>query len=453
MKYIFVVVGIIFLTFGLYFSFLQINLLKKVLKYNSNNNELNRAYKSVFINISLIIFFIIGYILFILTEEEIKIYFSKNIQDIFDFIRNYMISLVYFFGSIFVIIINTVFYKILREVINISYSKDYINSIIDSLIITDNNYKIREANETFLRKFEVKLNEILNKDIFSLLTFNEDDLEFKNEIPYLCNINNKQRYVFCSVSELKLYGETKGLIFSGSDITELLQLQNQLKKERNILKKFFSPEVVESIIKISKDESLNLIDNQNDEKNVLDGTITSGVITFIDLRNSTFLSRNMKPNEFSNLLNDYINVITDKVLECGGTINKIMGDGLLITYEKENLEPYINCIYNIIIDYKNKKFHPLIEFGICSHYGNYFKGIIGNKHLLEYTILGEEVNITAKMQAINKRFNVNVLFTEFVINKLSLDIIQKYNIKKFKSIQWKKYGKNKIHIYTMNNNI
>ncbi len=223
MKYILVFGGIVFLIVGLYFSLLQIHLLKKVLKYNNNNKELNRAYKSVYLNICLIFFFIVGYVLFILTEEEIKFYFSKNIQDILNFIRSYMISLVYFFGSIFVIIVNTIFYKILKEVINISYSKDYINSIIDSLniyiLITDNNYKIREANETFLRKFEVKLMEILHKDIFSLLTFKEEDLQFKNEIPYFCNINNKQRYVFCSVSELKLYGETKGLIFSGNDIT------------------------------------------------------------------------------------------------------------------------------------------------------------------------------------------------------------------------------------------
>jgi hypothetical protein len=237
-----------------------------------------------------------------------------------------------------------------------------------------------------------------------------------------------------------------------------MQLKQQIELERDILKKFFSPQIVQNILKISKDlaDQKDLISKESDNhnyKDILKGSITEGIIAFIDIRNSTFLSMNVKTEEFTKILNDYITIITDKVLDCGGTINKIMGDGLLITYEKEDIKPFLDCIIQIIKDYRNQKFPPLIEFGISAHLGKYYKGVVGNEHLLEYTILGEDVNLAAKLQILNKQLKTTTILTDSLVNKIPEEFQSQYGIKKIKTIQWK-YHKNKpFYIYTIDENI
>jgi len=462
--YILVLAGILFLLFGSYFVVKQIKIINKIYQI-TKDKKIRFVIFTLNLLVLLILFFIAGYsiqIYLIDPDFDILFFLNKNFKLWIATHHETLISLVYFGGSIFVLILTAIFYIYLKQLLNVSYSQDYLKTIIDSsynyIIITDENYNIKEVNETFLRRFQIPKEELVDKNIFSIMSFNQNNLNYGDFFPYICSLNNQDRYVNCSVSELTIYGIHKGYLFSASDITELMNVKKQIELERDILKKFFSPNIIENILKISNDLAKQEIlkSNKNDEQkkqNILEGTISKGVIIFIDIRNSTFLSMNLIPEEFTKILNDYIKIIVEKILDCGGTVNKILGDGLLITYEKENYEPLLNCIYEILKDYREKKFHPLIEFGISVHYGKYYRGIIGNDYLLEYTILGEDVNLTAKLQNLNKKLKTTLLITEDFIRLLPEELIKKYSLIHVKTIQWK-YKKDDIfHLYSMDESI
>ncbi len=451
--FILLVLGIGFLLLGIIINLLQmreIDGIYQVQKYKS----LLFVKNSILAIILLVVFFISGYVLEILIIYKDSL--SENIKKIIESIEEMIPPIVYFGGSLFVFFINSIFYNFVIRLKQSTYSRDYFETLINSSfsfkIITDLNFRITDVNKTFLEKFNLKKEEVIGKSFLEFTSWPRTNIILEKALEYNCFINGIKKDVLFSINLLTIYGEIRGYIISGTDITELNYMKRKIEIERNFLEKFFSPTIVFKI-KNFVDEALKKSSDQTSKKNIQTdfqkGEISEGIVCFFDLHNSTIISQKLTIDEFTNLLEKYINYVSQKVNTCGGTIYKIIGDGLLVTFENQNYESFINCLEDTFYAFANKEvFSQELEVGISCHYGKFYKGLIGNESLLDYTILGETVNLAAKLQSVNKKLKKNIILTEKVVEKIPAQIKDISNIKKIKEIYWK-YNNSYIPIYTL----
>ena len=139
-------------------------------------------------------------------------------------------------------------------------------------------------------------------------------------------------------------------------------------------------------------------------------------VMFTDLRGFTKASATLSPPELIALIGEYQNVVVPVVRAHGGNIDKFMGDGILasfgavrpsLTYAADALR----CIEAILAaaaqwaDARRARGLPVLGIGIGVAHGPLVFGIIGVDTRLEYTVIGETVNLAAKLEKHNKAEN------------------------------------------------
>jgi adenylate cyclase len=161
----------------------------------------------------------------------------------------------------------------------------------------------------------------------------------------------------------------------------------------------------------------------------------------------------MKPNDIVELLNRYFTFASNIVKKYNGTIDKFMGDGMLAfwnapvpmeNHQELALKAALDMQKEIAVFNKDLKniFDLELEIGISIHVAATFVGNIGSEHLVNYTIIGDSVNLTSRLETMCKVYGVGIVISEYIKNATKEDIYFRYldNIKV--------YGKNEpIKIY------
>ena len=136
-------------------------------------------------------------------------------------------------------------------------------------------------------------------------------------------------------------------------------------------------------------------------------------IMFTDLRGFTRASATLTSAELIALLGEYQNVVVPVVRAHGGTIDKFMGDGVLVsfgavrastTYAADALR-CIDAIHVASQAWARDRIArqlPVLDIGIGVAHGPLVFGVIGVEKRLEYTVIGETVNLAAKLEKHNK---------------------------------------------------
>jgi adenylate cyclase len=147
-------------------------------------------------------------------------------------------------------------------------------------------------------------------------------------------------------------------------------------------------------------------------------------VLFVDLRGSTGLAENMDPSSLSVLISSFRRRVTRAALMHGGVIDKFIGDGALLVFgipEPKSDDPTraIACAREILrlIDEWNRKrrFDPPVRVGIGVHEGEAYCGVVGDDERLEFTVLGDMVNVAARIEQATKTFQFPLLASAAVV--------------------------------------
>jgi adenylate cyclase len=168
---------------------------------------------------------------------------------------------------------------------------------------------------------------------------------------------------------------------------------------RSNLERFHSPDVVNTIMEESTEKGTLSLEVEEKAATVL----------FIDIQNFTFLAERLSAPEVASLLNEYFSIMTDIVFEYHGTLDKYMGDAIMATfgapysYENDAEKAVLAALkmrheLKSLMSRKEKENQFDVRMGINS--GNVVAGYIGSMKRLQYTILGEAVNIASYLESI-----------------------------------------------------
>jgi len=142
----------------------------------------------------------------------------------------------------------------------------------------------------------------------------------------------------------------------------------------------------------------------------LGGTKRQVVVLFSDIRGFTALSESMSPDGIARLLTDYFTEMVEIVFEHGGTLDKFMGDALMSLWgaplaHTNDADRAIHAAVAMqhalerLNDRWRQEGRPTIEVGIGINVGEVFAGNIGSERRLEYTVIGDAVNIASRLCA------------------------------------------------------
>ncbi|MCB1174520.1 MAG: response regulator [Leptospiraceae bacterium] len=196
--------------------------------------------------------------------------------------------------------------------------------------------------------------------------------------------------------------------FEIAEYRQKLELANtKLENEKKGLTRFFPDDVVRDILAGRIQPELG-------------GITTEATIMFLDIRGSTSLAEKLQPEEFVELLNLFFGDVIDIVFSNHGSVNKLLGDGLLATFgcPASTGNDAQNCAGAALKIIKHRdlfnSFRPPylkhdLGVGIGIATSTVFAGNIGSQRLMEYTVIGDPVNLAARLQSLTKRFQQDIL--------------------------------------------
>jgi adenylate cyclase len=176
----------------------------------------------------------------------------------------------------------------------------------------------------------------------------------------------------------------------------------------------------------------------------LGGEEKMATILFTDIRGFTELSENFTPTEIVDFLNKYLTLMVDCVELTFGVVDKFIGDAIMATWGAtpsigNPAENGINAalmMRNSLIEYNQKRVkegRKPIKMGCGLNYGPVVAGQIGSESRLEFTVIGDAVNLASRIESLNKPFATDILISE----DLYKEVEGKFIVEKMQSIKVK----------------
>ncbi|OQW96655.1 MAG: adenylate/guanylate cyclase domain-containing protein [Desulfobacteraceae bacterium A6] len=185
-------------------------------------------------------------------------------------------------------------------------------------------------------------------------------------------------------------------------------------KQKKFIRDAFSTYLAPSVVK-------QLIDSP--EKLDLGGQERDISAFFSDVQGFTGISETLSPKELVDLLNEFLTEMTDIILEFEGTVDKFEGDAIIAFFGAPNDLPNhaeVACRASIKMQkrlvtlrtkWKQEKKPGLkMRIGLCS--GNAVVGNMGSKNRMDYTMMGDTVNIAARLEGVNKIYGIYSMISD-----------------------------------------
>jgi class 3 adenylate cyclase len=161
-------------------------------------------------------------------------------------------------------------------------------------------------------------------------------------------------------------------------------------------------------------------------ENIQVGVASTRLITilFADIRGYTSMSEQMTPLETFALLNDYLACMGQVINDTGGFIDKYIGDAIMALFEDETTGCALHAALamqqslKVFNEKRSREFQPTVNIGIGIHRGEVVMGTIGFTSRIESTVIGDAVNVAARVEGLTRKYNCDVLVTESVVAAL-----------------------------------
>jgi adenylate cyclase len=238
----------------------------------------------------------------------------------------------------------------------------------------------------------------------------ENDLSQRVAVEYRDEIGNLANTFNIMVAELeKAYQQIKGFAFKA------VMAQRNEHKVRNIFQKYVPNDVIDTIF--SNPESMLVGENR-----VL-------AILFSDIRSFTTISEGFMPDELVAALNRYFEIMVDIIMEHGGVIDKYIGDAIMAFFGAPVKHPddALQSVFAALeMQEALKEFNrqqqadgrPAFITGIGINYGVVTVGNIGSEKKMDYTVIGDMVNLGSRLEGLTKPYKQDVIFSNSVYQKV-----------------------------------
>ncbi len=236
------------------------------------------------------------------------------------------------------------------------------------------------------------------------------------------------------LENLEIFSSGSGIILENSILFK--QVTEMKDRINSVFTKFVPQEIIDDLI---------------DKKTVAEqlvGQKRNVVILFSDIRSFTKISENNSAESVVGFLNSYFNIMVETIKKEGGTIDKFIGDAILAIFGApksytDNEDRAVQAALEMIENLNSMELGDLVlpdegfNIGIGIHGGDAIVGNIGSNDKLDYTVIGDTVNLASRLEGLTKHYGLRLIVSEEIKKKLQ----KEYFIRKIDTVKVK--GKTK----------
>lgn len=188
----------------------------------------------------------------------------------------------------------------------------------------------------------------------------------------------------------------------------------QREKYKNALGKFVNREIVARVLR---------------DEIQLGGELRTAAILFSDIRSFTAISEHLNPHEVVEFLNEYMTCMVECVNARKGVVDKFIGDAIMAVFgvpettgnDAENSVGAALAMRRSLEEFNKGRGgprKPIIKIGVGINIGEVIAGQIGSTERMEYTCIGDAVNLASRIESLNKPFHTDILISEYCYEKV-----------------------------------
>jgi class 3 adenylate cyclase/HAMP domain-containing protein len=191
--------------------------------------------------------------------------------------------------------------------------------------------------------------------------------------------------------------------------------QKSEERIRLIFQKYVPAEVIDEVLKLGADR-------------LLVGKKQTATILFSDIRGFTSISEKLSADQLVTSLNAYFNIMVGIIMEYEGMIDKFIGDAIMAIFGAPVLhqdDPMKACLTSFKMLDSLKGFNrkqtlegrPTFKIGIGLNTGEVVIGNIGSTQKLDYTVIGDTVNLASRLEGLTKLYGVDIIISEYTFRE------------------------------------
>lgn len=193
--------------------------------------------------------------------------------------------------------------------------------------------------------------------------------------------------------------------------------EKKAREIRSMFSSYVSPKIVEELI-------------NNPEKAKLGGERRTVTVLFSDIMGFTSISERKVPEEVVEMLNEYFTEMTNIIFKWDGTLDKFVGDEIMAFWgapaeQPDHAELAVRCALNMTDRLSEmqekwmKEGEEVLDCGIGINTGEVIIGNIGaTGKKMDYTVIGDHVNLAARVEKLTRNYSAKIILTEFTISHL-----------------------------------
>jgi adenylate cyclase len=236
------------------------------------------------------------------------------------------------------------------------------------------------------------------------------------------------------------------LTYAGITASDYVQAEIARRRTRAMFARYVSPEVVEELMSSSASVGLG-------------GRRQTLTIMFCDIRGFTAYSENKAPEQVVKRLNEYLTAMTEIIFRQGGTLDKYLGDGLMAffgapVYYPDHIQRAIQAAIDIqiAVERLNKSWadqgEPPLYVGVGINSGSVLVGNVGSPERMDYTVIGEDVNLASRVEGLTKTFGELIVISGRAVRMLEDEGIEDKRLRRLGQAEVKGFT-DPIEVYTV----
>lgn len=207
------------------------------------------------------------------------------------------------------------------------------------------------------------------------------------------------------------------IVFVAVTVLRFMTEEKQAKEVRAMFSSYVNPRIVEELI---KDPAKARLGGQRKELTML----------FSDIKGFTTFCEEHPPERVVPLLNEYLTAMTEVVFHWNGTLDKFVGDAVVAFWgapidQPNHVELALKCALHMrrrleeLQEGWKTRGLPMLDNGIGLNTGEALVGNIGAEgKKMDYTMIGDHVNLAARAEGLTRKFGVAIVITEYTAEKL-----------------------------------